>query len=133
MSAVSRFSGLPQDDNTNSRVKNDYQAPAYAATIALLVAGCNAKTMVVPATLTGAVTFSVNVVDSLSGLAKNGPFVGDELELFLVSDGTTRTATFGTGFLPVTTTLAVTTLKFARIAFKFNGTGWLESGRAVSA
>lgn len=132
MSQVSRFSGLPQDDNTDRVLKNDWQTPAYAATITLAVKGAVAKTIVKPAVLTGALTINVNVVDSLSGDAANGPFVGDILQIHLVSDATSRTVTFGTGFLS-TGTLAVTTAKFAIISFVFNGTGWMESGRAVSA
>lgn len=132
MATTTRFTGLPQDDNTARILKFDQQNPAFAATIALSIKGASSKTTVIPATLTGAVTFSANVVDPLSGHASNGPFVGDEIEFYLVSDGTSRVVTFGTGFLS-TGTLSVTTAKFARISFKFNGTGWLESGRAVSA
>jgi hypothetical protein len=132
MSTVSRFSGLPQDDNTDRVIKNDFQQPAYAATITLLIKGLIARTIIKPAVLTGAVTFNVNVVDPLSGDALNGPFVGDVIEFYLVADGTSRVVTFGTGFLP-TATLSVTTAKYAYAAFKFNGTGWIEIGSAVSA
>lgn len=132
MSNKPRFTGAPNEDNTDRRIKNDFKAPAFAATIALAISGLIGRTLVKPAALTGAVTFTVNVTDPQSNDAEDGPFVGDTIEFFLVSDGTTRTATFGTGFLP-TGTLAVTTAKYAYIAFKFNGTGYIETSRAVSA
>ena len=108
-------------DNTSRILNNQYLTPAYASTIALKP--YMAYTLVNPAILTGAVTFTATVV---------APFVGDRMTFLLVSDGTTRTATFGTGFLP-TGTLAVTTAKNANISFIFNGTAWIETGRAVTA
>lgn len=108
-------------DNTDRIRTNQYLTPAYASTIAL--SPNTSFLLVKPATLTGAVTFTAAVTI---------PYVGDSITFLLVSDGTTRTATFGTGFLP-TGTLAVTTAKHATISFIFNGTGWLETGRAVSA
>ncbi|QTE37476.1 hypothetical protein J3L18_31000 [Mucilaginibacter gossypii] len=132
MSSISRFTGLPQDDNTDRILKNDFQTPAFAATVAIVVKGSVARTIIKPATLTGVVTFSINVADPLTNDANNGPFVGDGVEFYLTPDGTTRVVTFGTGFLP-TGTLSVTTAKYAYIAFRFNGTGWVESGRSVSA
>lgn len=110
-----------QKDNTDRIRDNEYIAPDYAATIALLPS--KSYTLVNPAALTGAVTFTAGVTV---------PQIGDRMDFLLVSDGTTRTATFGTGFLP-TGTFAVTTAKHATIGFIFNGTGWLETGRAVSA
>lgn len=130
MATVSRFTGLPNKDNTDRIITNDYQAPAFAATIALSIS--KSKTIVKPAVLTGAVTFTANVVAPLTGLAADGPFVGDSIEFYFTPDGTSRVVTFGTGFLP-TATLSVTTAKFAVIVFKFNGTAWLEVSRAVSA
>lgn len=132
MATKPRLTGATNQDNTARLFKNDYQTPAFASSIALAIEGWAAKTIVQPATLTGIVTFTANVADPLSGDAANGPFLGDEIEFYLVSDGTSRVVTFSTGFLP-TGTLSVTTAKFAKISFKFNGTGWLESGRAVSA
>lgn len=127
MATAARFTGASNSENTSVSFMNDYLAPAYAATIALAIKPTAAKTVIQPAVLTGAVTFTANVGNSTAA-----PFVGDHIRFYLVSDGTTRTATFGTGFLP-TGTLAVTTAKYATIGFEFNGTGWIETGRAVSA
>jgi hypothetical protein len=112
-------------DNTDRIRNNDFQEPAFAATIAIKAFA--SYTLIKPATLTGVVTFSANVGD-----ASNGPFVGDRMEFLFTPDGTSRVVTFGTGFLP-TATLSVTTAKQAYIGFVFNGTGWIETGRAVNA
>jgi len=135
MSTLARF---PIDPNPNPYLKRDhtfriltgaFQQPAYAATIA--VALWAARTVVQPAQLTGAVTFTTaSVGDSTAD--DQGPFVGDEVEFLLVSDSSTRTATFGTGFQP-NGTLAVTTGKYAYISFVFNGVVWQEKGRTVTA
>ena len=127
MATTARFTGLPGKDNTDRIIKNDYQAPAYAATIALAINASCANTLIQPAALTGAATITANV-----GTATTAPFVGDTMQVMLVSDATTRTVTFGTGFLSAGT-LAVTTAKYAVINFVFNGVGWLENGRIVSA
>jgi len=130
MANTSRFSSNPAKENTARVLTYDYQTPAYAGAIALTVREAN--TTIKPGTLTGNPTFSVNVVSALTSSANDGPFIGDTITFHLASDGTTRTATFGTGFLP-TGTLAVTTGKYAIIKFEFNGTGWIEAFRAVSA
>lgn len=127
MSLLPRFSGAKNADNTDRALQNDYQAPAFAATIALKIKRNAAQTIVAPATLTGVVTFSVNVGD-----ANNPPYLGDTILFSLTPDGTTRVVTFGTGFLP-TATLSVTTGKFALISFIFNGTAWVEQARSVNA
>lgn len=127
MSTSARFSGAKNAENTARQYQNDFQTPAFAATIALVIKRNAAKTLVKPATLTGVVTFTANVGD-----ANNPPYVGDEIDFFLTPDGTTRVVTFGTGFLPVST-LSVTTAKQAFISFEFNGTAWIETARAVNA
>lgn len=127
MSLLPRFSGAPNADNTDRALQNDYQAPAYAATIAIKIKRNAANTVINPAVLTGVVTFSANVGD-----ANNPPYFGDLMLFHLTPDATTRVVTFGTGFLP-TGTLSVTTLKFAVIQFMFNGTAWVEQFRAVTA
>jgi hypothetical protein len=130
MSTLPRLNGAVNQDNTFSTLMGDYQSPAYAATIALTIKSKASKTIVQPATLTGAVTFTANVGDDTADDV--APYVGDEIIFLLVSDGTTRTATFGTGFLP-NGTLAVTTAKFASIRFIFNGASWIEMSRTVTA
>lgn len=127
MSALPRFTGAKNTENTYVSFAADYQAPVFASTIAIAIKQQVAKTLIQPATLAGAVTFTIGVGD-----ANNPPYVGDRVEFLLVSDGTSRVATFGTGFLP-TATLSVTTAKFAMISFIFNGTSWIEEGRSVTA
>ena len=132
MATTSRFPGTSLTlanegaDNTSRQVTNAFITPAYAATIALGTSGV-AKLVVQPAALTGAVTFTAGV-----GTSTTPPYVGDIITFLLVSDSTTRTATFGTGFLS-TGTLAVTTAKYAIIEFMFNGVDWIEAGRSVTA
>lgn len=112
-------------DNTDRIKTNSYQTPAYASTIA--IATTAAETVVQPAALTGAATITIGV-----GSATTAPYVGDTIKFLLVSDATTRTVTFGTGFAP-NGTLAVTTAKYGSISFIFNGTNWQETGRTVTA
>lgn len=130
MSTLSRFpagSGVFDlgRDNTDRIKDNRFLTPAYASTIAILPR--HALTLVQPATLTGAVTFTAGV-----GSSTTPPYVGDEIQFLLVSDGTSRTATFGTGFAP-NGTLAVTTAKYGYIDFIFNGTVWQEKSRTITA
>lgn len=130
MSTTPRFGGQPNKENTERAIKRGYLAPVYAATIALLAAGydsINAYHLVNPGVLTGAVTFTIPV-----GTSTTGPMVGDVVEFLLTPDGTSRVATFGTGFAP-NGTLSVTTAKYATISFVFNGTAWVEKGRTVTA
>ncbi len=115
-------------DNTFRVLTGDYQTPAFASTIALVVNA--AKTIVQPATLTGAVTFTVNVGTGTAD--STAPFVGDRIEFLFTPDGTSRVVTFGTGFLP-TGTLSVTTAKTATAQFVFDGTVWRQEGSAVTA
>lgn len=129
MSTSARFndglSTFPGLDNTDRIRNNAFLQPAYTSTIAIVPQ--TSYILVKPATLTGAVTFTIGV-----GSTTTPPYVGDKVEFLLVSDGTTRTATFGTGFTS-TGTLAVTTAKYASISFMFNGTNWQEVGRVVTA
>ncbi|KAA2242805.1 hypothetical protein F0L74_09765 [Chitinophaga agrisoli] len=112
-------------DNTDRIRTNEYLTPDFAATIA--IAPTKSYTLVKPGTLTGAVTFTAGV-----GTSTTAPYVGDTMTFILIPDGTTRVATFGTGFLP-TGTLSVTTAKTANISFIFDGANWEETGRSVSA
>lgn len=122
---ISRFEDDRSIDNTERKFTRKRLTPAYAATIALKTDVD--RLLVQPATLTGAVTFTINVGDST-----HEPFIGQEVEFLLQSDGTTRTATFGSGFAP-NGTLAATTAKYAYIKFIFNGTAWQEVCRTVTA
>ena len=111
-------------DNTDRVRDNQFLQPAYAATIALVPT--KSYTLVQTPALTGAVTFTVGV-----GTPATAPYVGDKLEFLLQSDGTTRVATFGTGFTS-TGILTVTTGKYATALFMFNGINWQEVGRTVT-
>jgi hypothetical protein len=115
-------------DNTLRVLSADVQTPAYAATIPIVIN--SNQTLVQPAALSGACTFTVNVGTGLAD--DNLPFLGDTLTFLLKSVTATQTVTFGTGFAS-TGTLAVTLAKFAQIIFIFNGTTWVESSRAVTA
>lgn len=127
MATTARFTGASGKDNTDRRALNDYQAPTYAATLALATKAAAGHTLFVLA-LTGALTLTIGV-----GTSSTPPYVGDTIRILATSDGTTRTITFSTGVLPVSSTFAITTAKYATIDFVFNGTGWLETSRAISA
>jgi|GEM_PF-1514931 len=134
MSTLSRFplstgaNPFFKKDNTHRVLTGDFQTPAFASSIALNLSAF--ETIIQPATLTGAVTFTANVGDGAA--SENGPFVGDYVQFLLQSDGTTRTVTFGTGFA-VNGTFAVTTGKYGSIGFMFNGTVWVELSRTITA
>jgi Ca2+-binding RTX toxin-like protein len=124
---VARFTGAANKNNVDTQAFNDYLSPVYAASIALVVKP-HANNTLVTLALTGALTLTVNV-----GSATAPPMIGDTLQILATSDGTTRTITFSTGFNPTLATFAVTTAKFGNIAFVFNGTTWVETGRTISA
>ena len=128
MSTLARTTGAPNRDNTGANLAYDFQQPAFASTIALVLKKDN--TLVQPAQLTGVVTFTANVGTGTAD--RIPPFVGQRVRFLLQSDGTSRVVTFGTGFAP-NGTLSVTTAKFATIGFIFNGTVWQETGRTTTA
>lgn len=133
MSTLSRFptstgaNKFFKRDNTFRILTGDYQTPAYASSLAIVA---NATETLIQQTLTGAVTYTVNV--GAAAADDNYPFVGDVILFMLQSDSTSRTATFGTGFA-VNGTFAVTTAKFATIQFIYNGSVWVEVSRTVTA
>lgn len=130
MSTTARATGAVNRDNTGAVLTNDYQTPAYAATLAPVLKA--AFTLIKPGTLTGALTINLAtpVVYTDNDTA---PFVGDKVRFLLVSDGTSRTVTFGTNMAPTATTFVVTTAKYGSVEFTFNGTIWLETSRSISA
>lgn len=111
----------PNEDNTARIITTQYQAPAYAATIALKLK--EAFNIVQPATLTGALTMTAET---------SRPLIGDQLVVLFLADGTGRTVTFGSGFAP-SATLAITASKRASASFVFDGAAWVETGRAIQA
>lgn len=125
MATTQRFGLLPNDDNTGRAVTYDYQAPAYASSIALAV---NAyETTVQVGQLTGALTMTVGV-----GSSTTAPYVGDKLRIMFSNDANTRVVTFSTGFTP-NGTLSNTASKLSTIDFVFDGTTWRETGRTTTA
>lgn len=123
MSTTARYPLITarNQDNTGRIQTVEYQAPAYAATIALQLS--SARTFIKVAQLTGALTMTAETTR---------PQIGDELQLLFVADGTARTVTFGTGFSP-SATLVVAISKQASASFCFDGTSWVETGRAIAA
>lgn len=123
MSSTARYPLVtnPNEDNTGRNITTEYQAPAYAASIALKLSA--AKTYVKVAQLTGALTLTAETTR---------PQIGDELTILFNADGTARTVTFSTGFSP-SATLVVAISKQASATFCFDGVSWVETGRAIAA
>lgn len=126
MSTSPRFTGAKNNDNTDRLVKNDYQAPTYAASIAIATSPYAAKTLVA-ITLAGALTLTIGV-----GTSTTPPMVGDTVEFLILSDASIRIVTFSTGFGPAGTLTTVAS-KSVTASFMFNGTAWIETGRAIQA
>lgn len=128
MSTAARFTGAKNTDNTGRAAQRDYQKIATAATINLKVIPNAAKTLFDIALATATPTININVGD-----ASNPPYVGDEVELIITPDGTTRVITWGTGFIPTAATFSATASKISTATFVFNGTGWVQRGSATTA
>jgi hypothetical protein len=124
-----RFSGSASKDNTSRLEATDYQAPAYAASIAITTRQGFAKTIVKVATLTGALTLTAGL-----GSATTDPQIGDELQILLAGDATGRTVTFSTGLTVSAATLVLAAgSKKGYISFMFDGATWVEQGRSTQA
>ncbi|MFL5807935.1 MAG: hypothetical protein ACJ749_00360 [Flavisolibacter sp.] len=121
-STTPRFGTAAGDDNTGRVITHDFKRPAYAATVNLKPNA--SKTFAFFATLTGAITINVDT---------SRAFAGDELIIVLASDGTSRTATLGTGTKTTSGTIAPAISKKASIRFVFDGTDWVEFSRGVMA
>ena len=121
MPNTSRFSSGANQDNTLRTKTQDYQAPAYAATISPKI---NADfTNINVAQLTGALTFNPDVANA---------YIGDEVNVLFSADGTARTVTLGANIAPTAATIVVAINKFASLTLRFNGTIWVEVGRSVT-
>lgn len=99
----------------------DIQTPAYGASIAITTT--KKTTKVIPAQLTGALTLTAVVT---------GALIGDILIFVFSADGTNRVVTFSTNFNSAGT-LTVVASKFGSTSFCYNGTAWIETGRALTA
>lgn len=131
MSTAARFtdnSGVTDQgrDNTHRIRTEKTLQPAYAASIAIDTRDVS-NTLVAPAALTGALTVTINV-----GSATTPPYVGDVVDFMFTASGADRIVTFSTGFASAGT-LTVVSAKYGSIQFRFNGTAWQETGRALTA
>jgi len=120
--ATSRIVSGANQDNTSRVITNDYQAPAYAATISPNITA--AKTVVGPIALTGAVTFNPSIANS---------YIGDEITvMFTNGTGGALVATMGAN-VSASGTLSVAAGKKASFSAVFDGATWVEEGRAATA
>lgn len=120
--ATSRISSGANQDNTGRVITLDYQAPAYAATLAPAITAMD--TVVGPIALTGALTFNPSVTNS---------FIGDRLRvLFTNGTGGALVVTSGANTSNAGT-LSVAAGKKGSLSFVFDGTTWVEVGRAATA
>ena len=127
MATTPRFTGSANQDNTGRTLLMDYQAPAYASSIAIATDVNATNTLVQVAQLTGALTMTIGV-----GTSTTAPYIGDEVRLMFSADGTNRVVTLGTGFVS-SGTLTVTASKFASVSAIFNGTAWQVVSREITA
>lgn len=121
MPNTSRFGGNEYRDKSSNSLQNDYQTPAYAASIAIVAKAYN--TVVKVDQLTGALSLTIDTTV---------PYVGDKIQFLFAADATNRTVTFSTGFAP-SATLAITASKKGSASFTFDGAAWVETGRAITA
>lgn len=110
------------EDNTGRVATAEYQAPVYAASIALKLSA--ARTVVKFGTLTGALSLTAETTR---------PQIGDELICLFLADATARTVTLSTGLNGSAATLVVAISKQASLTFTFDGVSWIETGRAIAA
>jgi hypothetical protein len=127
MSTNVRLNNSHSKDTTDRIIQNDFQDVAYAASVALTTKQNHARTRIRIGQATGALSLTIGV-----GSATTDPQVGDEVELWLSSDGTGRVVTFSTGFAPAGT-LTMVANKSAVANFYFNGTAWVERHRSIGA
>lgn len=118
-STIPRFGTTANKDNTGRTITQDFQTPAYAATLAITPT-CQ-KTTIKPATLTGAVTINATTTNA---------FADDDLFVLVTADTTARVVTFGTNFVSAGTLTAAIS-KRATAHFKFDGVTYVEVARFV--
>lgn len=106
-------------------IKHVISAVAYSATLAIAAASLNHEEVIyTTAALTGALTLNITAVTSSK--------IGDRLTVLLLSDGTGRVVTFGTNIATVGT-LTLIASKRGSCSFVFDGTKYVETGRAIEA
>jgi len=111
----------PNQDITGRTITQDYQNPAYAATITVTTTA--QRTTVQVAELTGTLTLDVATTNAL---------IGDELVVLLSADATSggHVVTFGTG-CTAAGTLTVAASKFGKASGIFDGNSWIMTGTAT--
>lgn len=129
MATLARISALKTaigqgTDNSSRIFDNEYQIPAYAATLTIIPT--KSSTVVNVGLLTGAMTVNVGV-----GSATTSPYVGDKMK-FLFTSTAGATVTLGTGLLVTAATVVIPALKTANLTFIFNGAAWVEEARAIT-
>ena len=108
-------------DVTSRVLTNDYQAPVFSATISPVIAA--ARTVIGPVALTGATTFNPSIAQS---------YIADEITV-LFSNGTGGALVVTTGAnVSSLGTLSVAAGKKGSIYMIFDGSTWVESGRAAT-
>jgi hypothetical protein len=124
MSTTARYPLVtrPNEDNTGRTITIQYQAPVYAASIALKLS--EAKNYVKVGTLTGALSLTAETTR---------PQIGDELTIMFTADGTQRTVTLSTGLTGSAATIVIPISKQATFTAVFDGVSWVETGRAIGA
>lgn len=117
-----RFTPGANQDNTLRASTRDYQATTYASSVAIKTS--KDETFVNFASVTGALTLTAVITNA---------YIGDQLAITFTCDATSRTVTFSTNFVVSASTLVLGISKYGSIQFRFNGTVWVETGRAVTA
>ena len=119
--ATSRITPGTNQDVTSAVLNNDYQAPAYAATLAPVLFA--ARTVIGPIALTGALNINPSIAQN---------FIGDELVLlFTNGTGGALVVTLGANVSNIGT-LSVAAGKKGTIYAVFDGATWVETGRAAT-
>ena len=114
-----RFSNPPRD-NTGRNLTFESYTRVYVAADTINPKASN--TYYTFSTLTGARTVAVGVKSS---------YKYDKVTMIFTSDGTGRTVTFGTNFVPYATTLVLVASKQATVEFIFDGAKYVELARTI--
>lgn len=139
MATASRYAPF-NSENSGQGLLYEYQAPVQtAATTIVNLATTKAQTVVQINGLSAAFTINAAVgsngvapfnIPNGSGLPVVAPYAGDGMQMLIYSLAGT-TITFGTGFSVSAATLIVSATKRNSISFIFDGTVFVETGRAV--
>ena len=113
--------GPPQNDNTGRVLTYALKTVTTTTATATLYQKVNAyKTIIKVGPVNSAITDSVNVTNA---------YVGDEIVFIFSAGATGSTITFGNHMVP-SATMVVDASSKATVSFIFDGTAWIETGRA---